>query len=279
MGNVDYREFYKNHRHFILPDDVDDYDGFLLGALDVCVTTRCSLRCRGCAHLMYMYERREDWAASEVISALERVFSVVGYIARVNIIGGEPLLYRDLPKLLDYIASKRENIGIVKLTTNGTVVPKDPKVYEALRHGFMKVCISNYDLPNTHARELKEKLADEGVLYTDTIYDLDEGWYDFGECSPHGRTEEELTRQYSRCDVEWFSLYRNRIYACPRAAHMDALGLFDAGSDSVSVYDPDLEQKLWHFVYERRSHECCDYCNLGTDEISHIPVARQIGKR
>lgn len=278
IGEIDYREFYKNHTHFLLPPDIDSFKDFFLGALDICITTKCSLHCRGCAHLMHLHKKRKDYEAKNIISAMNRIFDNVKYIARINLIGGEPFLYNELPKLMSYLSTRHEQFGIVKITTNGTIIPKRKEIYDSLHHPWAKICISNYQVPQSKANQLKIELDKHHIQWTDTIYDLQEGWYDFGSTEPRHRTQEELKEQYSRCDVEWLSLYNDKIYACPRAAQLDALGLFDASNDSVDVYSDNFANDLWEFTYDKKTHDCCDRCNLGTTAIKHIPPAEQIQK-
>ena len=108
--------------------------------LDVCVTTRCTLRCSDCAHLMLLYESRSDWDGDDVVSALDRVLGAADCIARINIIGGESFLYGDLAQVLEYLDRHAKQFRIIKIPTNATMVPNSAVLYDALRKPYVKVC-------------------------------------------------------------------------------------------------------------------------------------------
>jgi cyclic pyranopterin phosphate synthase len=92
-----------------------------LRSLRVSVTDRCNLRCQYCMpEEEYVWLPREDILTFEEIAALVDVFTDAG-VNRVRITGGEPLLRRDLPRLIGMLAS-RPRIVDLALTTNGVLL-------------------------------------------------------------------------------------------------------------------------------------------------------------
>ena len=84
--------------------------------LRLSVTDRCNLRCQYCMPEMdYVWLPREDVLHFEEISRLADVFMSLG-VNHIRLTGGEPLLRRDLPTLVDMIASK-EGLNDLALTT------------------------------------------------------------------------------------------------------------------------------------------------------------------
>lgn len=55
-----------------------------------------------------------------IIESLELLLSKVDSIARVRIIGGEPLLFKDLPQLIDYLDAQKK-ILTFDILTNATI--------------------------------------------------------------------------------------------------------------------------------------------------------------
>ena len=43
----------------------------------------------------------------------------------MTISGGEPLLHPDLGKLVEYLCTYGDRIGLLEFITNGTMIPKD----------------------------------------------------------------------------------------------------------------------------------------------------------
>jgi GTP 3',8-cyclase len=89
--------------------------------LRVSVTDRCNLRCSYCMpEPDYVWLPREDILHFEEIEQLVDVFIRLG-VDKVRLTGGEPLLRRDLPELVERLAA-RPAIRDLAMTTNGVLL-------------------------------------------------------------------------------------------------------------------------------------------------------------
>src|SRR2546426_2452490 len=85
---------------------IDDTYRRPLGNLRVSVTDRCNLRCQYCMpEEEYVWLPREEILHFEEIGALADVFMALG-VDKIRLTGGEPLLRRDLPRLIRLLATK-----------------------------------------------------------------------------------------------------------------------------------------------------------------------------
>jgi len=107
--------------------------------LRISVTDRCNLRCQYCMpEEEYVWLPREDLLTFEEVSALVDVFAGLG-VDKVRLTGGEPLLRRDLPRLVRLLAAK-PRIRDLAITTNGVLLSEQARVlYEA---GLHRVTVS-----------------------------------------------------------------------------------------------------------------------------------------
>lgn len=98
-----------------------DRFGRPLRSLRLSVTDRCNLRCQYCMpEPDYVWLPRESLLTFEEIGTLVDTFTPMG-VNRVRITGGEPLLRRDLPELVEQLAARRA-IKDLALTTNGVLL-------------------------------------------------------------------------------------------------------------------------------------------------------------
>ena len=89
--------------------------------LRLSVTDRCNLRCSYCMpEPEYVWLPREDILQFEEIERLVDVFLDLG-VDKVRLTGGEPLLRRDLPTLVQRLAA-RPRIRDLAMTTNGVLL-------------------------------------------------------------------------------------------------------------------------------------------------------------
>ncbi len=110
-----------------------------LANLRLSVTDRCNLRCQYCMPEQdYIWLPREDILQFEEIDRLVDVFLSLG-VRKVRLTGGEPLLRKDLPVLIERLAAK-PGLDDLAMTTNGVLLGSMAK---ALRHaGLHRLTIS-----------------------------------------------------------------------------------------------------------------------------------------
>ncbi len=90
-------------------------------SLRLSVTDRCNLRCHYCMpEEHYAWLPRPDLLRVDELERLARIFVQVG-VDRVRLTGGEPLLRRDLPGLVERLA-QNPRIRDLALTTNGVLL-------------------------------------------------------------------------------------------------------------------------------------------------------------
>src|SRR6266852_3958564 len=88
--------------------------------LRLSVTDRCNLRCEYCMpEESYIWLPREDLLRFSEMCALVDVFIALG-VDKVRLTGGEPLLRRELSRLVGMLAERPE-LKDIALTTNGVL--------------------------------------------------------------------------------------------------------------------------------------------------------------
>ena len=118
---------------------IADTFGRPLQSLRLSVTDRCNLRCRYCMpEADYVWLPREDVLSFEEMAMLTGYFADLG-VNKVRLTGGEPLLRRDLSRLVRLLLQDRR-ITEIALTTNGVLLADQAQeLYDA---GLHRVTVS-----------------------------------------------------------------------------------------------------------------------------------------
>ncbi len=116
-----------------------DVHGRPLRNLRVSVTDRCNLRCGYCMpEEEYVWLPREDILHFGEMAALTDVFLDLG-VDKVRLTGGEPLLRRDMARLVGMLAAK-PRIRDLAMTTNGVLLAEHAPALKAA--GLHRVTVS-----------------------------------------------------------------------------------------------------------------------------------------
>ena len=100
---------------------VSDRFGRPLRSLRISVTDRCNLRCQYCMpEPDYAWLPRESLLTFDELASVARAFVALG-VDRVRITGGEPLLRRNVPALIEQLASVN-GLSDLAMTTNGVLL-------------------------------------------------------------------------------------------------------------------------------------------------------------
>jgi cyclic pyranopterin phosphate synthase len=100
---------------------VHDRFGRPLRSLRISVTDRCNLRCQYCMpEPEYTWLPRETLLTFDEIAGVARAFTALG-VDRIRVTGGEPLLRRNVPALIERLASI-PGLSDLAMTTNGVLL-------------------------------------------------------------------------------------------------------------------------------------------------------------
>lgn len=105
-------------------DPLIDGHGRAIGDVRISVTDRCNFRCQYCMPADGLpWLERADVLRFEEIARIVRVLSELG-VHDVRLTGGEPLVRRDFPKLVEMLAAI-EGVHELSVTTNGYLLERD----------------------------------------------------------------------------------------------------------------------------------------------------------
>jgi GTP 3',8-cyclase len=133
--------------------------------LRISVTDRCNLRCRYCMPREvfgadFAFLSREQLLSFEEITRVVRTLAAHG-VSRVRLTGGEPLLRRDLPRLVEMIAAV-DGIEDLALTTNGLLLARHAR---RLRDaGLRRVTVSLDALGEADLRAISDAPITSGPI-------------------------------------------------------------------------------------------------------------------
>jgi cyclic pyranopterin phosphate synthase len=126
----------------LLPRPLDTL-GRPLHDLRISVTDRCNFRCVYCMPRAvfgpdHAFLPHDDLLSFDEITRLVGIFATLG-VEKVRLTGGEPLVRRDLPQLVERLADV-SGVADLTLTTNGVLLPRHAEALH--RAGLHRVTIS-----------------------------------------------------------------------------------------------------------------------------------------
>ena len=130
-------------------------------SLRVSVTDKCNFRCRYCMPAEGLeWLPRDEVLSFEEIERLVRILAAMG-VEEVRLTGGEPLIRRDLPVLVEKLA-RVPGVTDLSLTTNGVLL--DRLAAPLVAAGLRRVNVSLDTLSHTRFAEMTRRDALDRVL-------------------------------------------------------------------------------------------------------------------
>lgn len=236
--------------------------------LEIPLTTYCTLRCRHCANLMQYYSNPSHSSAEQVIGSLKEILSSVDGIVLLRILGGEPLLYPELYRVLHFCL-REQKINRIEVVTNGTLLL--PEDVLTLLSGHvkakpeMKLCISDYGKNSSKKDLLIRQLDEAGIPYTVQL----SKWRAAGNILRRDRNRKELKNLFRGCN-KCISLLNGELHICPRSSHGTDLHFVPKKQGEyiiISEYkgDPIALQVAICALLRRQYVEACKYCDGDED--------------
>ncbi len=232
--------------------------------VDVVLTTRCTLSCRDCSHLIPEYgaggRTPLDIPAEQVIKDLRHLTAAVDYIASIVVMGGEPFLHKELPAVLEY-ASKNKKIGNIQIVSNGTIIPKK-SLLDSIRNSNAQLHINDYGF--LFNADIYEKLAAANIKYRVAH---DRVWKVFGKTALRQIAEDALEKKAEDCHFATCkNLMDGRLAGCAVSQHGERTGLiprFEGDRIDIHSFSADELRREIVKLYRKPYYECCRYCGYG----------------
>ena len=248
--------------------------------LDVVITECCSLRCRDCSNLMQYYHHPENLDGDVIIKSLGRILSAMK-VEQLKILGGEPFVWQKvLIQLLDYLKNEAcGRVNEIDLITNGTIIPSDECISLMKSDPRIKVVFSNYGDLSSKLTEFSSICERKGIRY-DVVGD--DTWWDFGAPVKHDEEDKKTQHRYDGCYSRRLctTLYRGKLYVCPRQAHAIRLGLIaEDNTENVNISDPlysdpaMMHDAIYRLMDRKEYISTCKYC--ACDKGVKVPRAVQ----
>ena len=222
----------------------------------------------------------------ELVKDIDLFFSCVDHIMLFHVSGGEPMLYKYLPDLIEYIDRKYgERIDTLRTITNGTVVPEN-SVIERLAQCSVEVAIDDYRNAVPHFKGQFEELISKFERYNVKYYvNKADGWVDLApdKTDYTQLSEDRLIKHRSECSQSWQELRNGKLYSCNYAAYATVAGIVGE-HDMEEAYDlkrftPEKKKELVEFRlgYTTKGYtNFCKTCRGFTAENPvNMPVAEQ----
>lgn len=146
------------------------------------VTSRCTFNCKHCNMLMPYFNscNHYDYTAGDILEDLDSFFDIVDYLASYFVIGGEPLLNKDLSSILESVYDKYgSKIGYMQIISNGSVIP-DEELIRVIKKCNIHVRLSDYTRNIPYKKKLlkvQEVLSNNNIFYSMSV---NESWLDLG---------------------------------------------------------------------------------------------------
>ena len=238
-------------------------------------STICNLNCRDCLNFTPYIKKHHVASLEELKRNVDLFFKAVDRIYLFQITGGEPLLYKDLQSLLEYIDQNyRSQIFRLELVTNGTVMPSD-SLCAYFKDKNIHIVLDDYrravpERAHVHER-IREKFSEFQVSYLDNYVGK---W--FRMYIPQQEhpvlSEEELIRKFDVCGTPWCSLRDGKLSLCNYSMYADTAGICRASEDEffdLSRYQESDKKALLEFGlrYSQKVYtEFCKQCNTWEKE-------------
>lgn len=192
------------------------YKGELyVSKIDTIITSRCTLPCPHCGMYIHRCSNKKDYSLNELCDNFDLTFKTIDYIIEYSLFGGEPLIYKDLPKLISYLMDNYGNrIGRLVLITNGNVNPSN-ETYECLEKYDVMLSISDYTHRYDYNNVLKKFVEELKTRKIEYSFNRELIWKDLGyPDNPANYTKEDANRHFRDCGHSTFCINEGRLYFC-----------------------------------------------------------------
>lgn len=262
---------------------------FTLQRAAIMVTRRCNLKCRLCAaYIPYYPEKlRCDFDLNSLIASVDKLFLIVDYMNIFTITGGETLLYKPLPLLIEHIIKYEQKVKKIEIITNGTIVPSRDLLVLLSKHPNISVLVDNYGSNlSVKTAEIAQVFKDYGIKHIIRNNNMDlahcNGWVDFGDHTKKLESYEDCVALYKKCAHPQklgfcFTCIDGKMFPCAKARRLHELKIIpDIKNEYINLMSSDTvmeQRKKFQHIQSLPFLSACAYCNgMCEDSVRFVPA-------
>lgn len=247
-------------------------------SLVLVVGQACNLKCKNCGNFcpISLPETRR-YEIKSIIESLQIILDNVWHMNYLQIQGGEPFVYGNLPELLAFLQQQKK-VKSIEIATNGMVMPADDILHAIKNDKRIGIRISDYKLSQAPIR-LEARLKEMGIPVKYYRFAGETGeWTDLGGIDVLPVDDAETISHFDACAFNTcLTLENGELTYCSRATNAYKLQGFTRNNNDYLVVRnvAGFKQSLRDFVTNKHAMEACRYCN-GTAKGEKIRPAIQM---
>lgn len=268
---------------------------FIMKRVTLTVLTNCNLNCKLCCGYSPYLRNNKQPSLEEILQYINKFFDIVDYVERFAITGGEPLLFKQLPEVINALAKYSDRIGNLEIITNGTIVPSEELIHSVNEFGgnFYRFMIDDYgeNLSNK-TTEISIALKRANLPYEIRNYTAVDphcgGWVDYG-LAKLMHTPEEAKVLFAKCAAPQklnylfgisngvltpCAIIRYRLYLRQNVDKNDYIDLMD---ETTTIEQQRRKiSNIYNNIHDKVCLESCQYCNGMCDDSPRFAPAEQL---
>lgn len=230
--------------------------------VEIPITDRCNLNCKGCLFACNSVNKGEDVPLVQIEKDIIRLKELFFDIPWIRILGGEPLLHKKITDILQILRQSFPDTEI-DLCTNGIMIPQmDKYFFDCLKKNGISIHISGYAPTMKLIGLIDNKLKEWNIDYTLLKRPMFSKYYT-------AEATHDMDKNFKDCIASaCFELYRGKISSCSAAIAFDKLNQqFGMHYNIVSREDyynlHDEKVSAWEIKASLdTASNICRYCNV-----------------
>lgn len=257
----------------------------------LCVTTYCNLKCKHCLAFIPYYKEHRHLSNSDAKEILKRYFEIVDKVDHFTITGGEPLLNKELLKILNEVIKYSNQINkSIDFVTNGTIkISNEILTFFKENNKKTKIVLSDYGPElSVELKNIEHDLILNGITYRVSHFFGDDlyynGWIDFTDHSYRWTNKKDRDQNASQClhrTGKYFLINDGELHSCSRSFWRMREGIIPKIKEEyIPLMDDTLsvaeKKQILLNMYNMKSSTSCAYCVGFRNDVERTYPAQQI---
>jgi len=274
-------------------DDFSLMKDLFLQRCALTMTLRCNLKCRHCITYSPYYESPPHYELNTLMRGIDEFFAIVVKVGNFVISGGEPLLQKALPEVVEYLKNYDDRITKIEIITNGAVLPSKNLLVACTDNQKVVFLVDDYgEKLSVKVHEVDQLLTQHNIKHSVRKYHGEDahcgGWVDFADLELKYPSDEAREDRFSKCaQIQKFNscfpfpIVGGKLFPCPALRRCVELGKVpELKNEVLNLFDDSLPleyKRNWFDELRKiRSLSACAYCYGMCDDSPRVTPAEQL---